>query len=111
MGDDEELELLLQDLEDVETVEELQSHVLFGNEYFEKQGVDDVRLAEGGGAKIAVKLERWLSRLRSKMNQIAARNGAETFSISMSGSMTGPSVSVRVTYEVESEPATETEPE
>lgn len=91
----EDIDSLLDGLEDTETMAELQAHVIRANETlqeFQTAGTDP-----DGRPEIADSLEAWLGTLREQVERISG-DAAEQYTITVSGGITGPSVSVGVTY-------------
>lgn len=98
MPDQESLDMLLEDIENAETVEELQTHVLFANRLFQQdEGVEFADIKDGGEGKMG-QLEVWISKVRTKMDRLATEHNATSYTLSISGSITGPSFSMGVTY-------------
>lgn len=95
---------MLADLESTDSLEELQTHIIYANELFETE--PEMELAAGNReeqSRLMQRLESWLDRVQEKVNHLAAQHGAASYSISMAGNLAGPSVSLSVTYQVESE--------
>lgn len=100
---------LIDDLDRTQSVEDVQMHVLVANELFAQEAevelgqgtfdIDDMRLGDEPG-RVITRLETWLERLREHLKQVAKGQGAATFTITVGGSLTGPQISVQVTYEV-----------
>ena len=98
MGDDE-IDLLVSQVDAAASIEELYWNVLFVNEWLDQQ--QGLRLADAGaedGGRLFGKLKRWLSHFRERLDALASSQGAESYSVSISGGMTGPSISLDVTY-------------
>jgi hypothetical protein len=100
---------LLDDLKQTQSVEDVQMHILVANEVFTQEAdvefgqgtfdIDDMRLRDDSG-RLVGRLETWLERLREHLKQVTKRQGAAAFTITVGGSLTGPQISVQVTYEV-----------
>lgn len=100
MATDESMQILLDELDEAETVSELQTSVLAFNKYAEEQfpkgpiemagddGVSDTRIDA---------LLTWMEALQDRMDELADTARIDSYSITVSGSLTGPSVSVGVT--------------
>jgi hypothetical protein len=102
MAPDETLELLKEDIQDVETVEALQSHVLIANEHFE--AFDEVETATlGSNSQRVDTLTEWMASIRSRMEELAEEEDITSYSVTVGGSLTGPSISISVTSSLESE--------
>ncbi|MDJ1431891.1 hypothetical protein [Halostagnicola sp. A-GB9-2] len=106
MSNSDGLSILLEDLESTNSLEELQAHVMLANAHFEDQpSIELPETTAKASPQIAGDLEQWLERLRERLDDLASAQSAASYSISMSGDLTGPSVSVSVTFQVE--PSTE----
>lgn len=110
MTSDGDLTPVLEGLENADSLEELQAHVLVANEYFERR--PSIALPEAVGddePAVVGDLERWLTRLRERAEELASAQDAASFSISLSGNLAGPSISVSVTFQLDgpAEPAVE----
>ena len=102
MSNSDDLPVLLADLESTESLAELQAHVLMANAYFEER--PSIELPESTAEtrpEVADDLEEWLKRLRERLEELARAQSAASYSVSMSGNLTGPSVSVSITFELE----------
>lgn len=90
----------MEEIEEADSIPELQSHVLAANKYLEEQFDDeDLRFSSDEGViddRFDV-LARWIDTIQERMDEIAAESNIENYSITVGGSITGPSVSVSVT--------------
>lgn len=101
---DEDLEILISDLEMAESIEDIQTHILFANEWLEQE--EDFKLAgqeEDHRNRLIDKLRTWLNKLKDKLDQMAGSQGATTYTISVSGGFPSPSISLEMTYETVTE--------
>jgi hypothetical protein len=92
--------------EDIESIEEIQTSVLLVNERLAEIRSGDEFETSGVGFDIdsnvlAEEVEGWLSDLRSRVDAIAEQNGASSYTVSVSGGLTGGSVGISVTYETQ----------
>jgi len=97
---DDSMEILLERMVEAETVPELQTHVLAFNKYADEHfGSGDVEFAgEGEVSDTRVDtLVTWIEALQDRMEEVTRHDRIESYSITVSGSLTGPSVSVGVT--------------
>lgn len=102
MGNDDDLTPVLEDLENAESLEELQTHVLVATEYFEaRPSIDRLEMADDAEPAVVDDLERWLTRLRERTEDLASAQGAASFTISLHGDLTGPSISISVTFQLD----------
>ena len=94
-------ELLIEDIEQAESIEELQSHVLLANQHLESD--EDIQSAglTAQSAKLDL-LTEWLNVLNERMEELADEHGVTSYSVSLSGSLTGPSISISVTNSFDS---------
>jgi hypothetical protein len=100
MADTNSMDILLDELGDAESVAELQTNVLAFNEYAEKHFDDgDVELAGAGTEEDTriTALAEWTDRLQTRMNELTETDAIDSYSVTVSGSLTGPSVSLSVT--------------
>lgn len=102
MTTDETLELLKEDIQNVETVEELQSHVLLANEHIKES--DEIKTATAGSDSQRIEtIAEWMTSIRSRMEELAEEEDITSYSVTVGGSLTGPSISISVTSSLEPE--------
>jgi hypothetical protein len=97
---DDSMDILLEQMSEAETVSELQTHVLAFNKYADEHfGSGSVEFAgEGDVSDTRVDtLVTWIETLQDRMEEVTEHERVESYSITVSGSLTGPSVSVGVT--------------
>jgi hypothetical protein len=97
---DDSMEILLEQMAEADTVPELQTHVLAFNKYAEEHfgsaGIEFAGEGEVSDTRVDA-LVTWIEALQDQMEDVTRHDRVESYSITVSGSLTGPSVSVGVT--------------
>ena len=104
MSQTDPIDILLTDLEEADSVPEIQSQVLAANKLLDERfGNDELRVAGDGEVNDSRlnMLVRWISALEEKMGEVAQSEDIENYSVTVSGSIAGPSVSVSITCSTE----------
>lgn len=96
MIDDRSVDYLEMRLEDVESIAELQAYVAATSNIWEEPPSEPVDTV--GEKRVMGGLEKWLAALRTKLADLAEREGAKDYQLAVSAGTTGLSVTVSVTY-------------
>jgi hypothetical protein len=96
--DEETLEILEKGLEDIDTIDEMQAYIVFASEFLDEP---ELELADHDSSRLMDRFHSWIGSIRDKMSELAEEEAADSYSISVSGGMTGVSVSLSVTYDLE----------
>lgn len=93
---DQDLEMLVEDLEAAGSVDEIQTAVLLLNERLDADEEVETQSLGGQSTKIDI-LIKWMSTLRERLEELEESGEFSSYSVTVGGSITGPSISVTVT--------------
>lgn len=97
----QEISIIKRDIEDADSIEELQSSVLLINETLSsKEGdVELSALGDGHTSRLDTVVE-CMDAIRSRLDELSDEQNISSYSVSLGGNLTGPSISITVTSEV-----------
>lgn len=94
--DEETFQILEKGLEDINTIDEMQAYIVFASEFLDDP---EFELADDDSSRLMDRLQSWIGSIRTKMSELAEDQDADSYNISVSGGMTGVSISLSVTYD------------
>lgn len=102
MISDETVRILEEDIQSAETVEELQTHVLIANQHLETSSEIETAGSDHNSQRVEA-LTEWMSSIRTRMEELAEGQDVTSYSVTVGGGLTGPSISISVTSSLETE--------
>ncbi|SHG81210.1 hypothetical protein [Halobaculum gomorrense] len=93
---EEELEILEQGIQNADSIAEVQSHLLLADQLLQTEPEEEFAEIGFSGDRMTL-LSEWVDTIRDRMDELCERENVSSYSVSVGGSLTGPSVSVSVT--------------